>query len=216
MRIAVFDYRVTSANPVGSCHRRLLSGLCGEHDFTVFAVEFENPCPERIQWVRIPLPVRPYVLLYILFHLVAPLVYAWHCMVLKKRFDLVQIVESNLCFGDISYSHFCHRQYLARHWRDVRGHGVKAFARGLAHRAAALMEPWVYRTVDQVVVPSRGLSAELSATYPVERERIHLVANPVDIERLAPPGMAERARGASPTGPGSARKCASVRGLGSF
>ena len=119
MRIALFDYRVTATNPVGSCHLRLLQGLCRQHDFTVFAVEFENPCPERIRWVRIRLPVRPYVLLYALFHLTAPLVYAWWRVVKGARFDLVQIVESNLMFGDVSYSHFCHRLYLARHWKET-------------------------------------------------------------------------------------------------
>ena len=102
MRIAVFDYRVTSTNPVGGCHLRLLEGLCQKHDFTVFAVEFENPSPSRIRWVRIPLPVRPYILLYVLYHLFAPLVYGYRRVVRGERFDLVQIVESNLLFGDVS------------------------------------------------------------------------------------------------------------------
>jgi hypothetical protein len=48
MRIAVFDYKVVPTNPIGSCHLRMLQGLCREHEFTVFAVEFENSCPERI------------------------------------------------------------------------------------------------------------------------------------------------------------------------
>jgi hypothetical protein len=53
MRIAVFDYRVLRTNPVGSCHRALLQALCHGHDFTVFAVQFDNPCPERINRVRV-------------------------------------------------------------------------------------------------------------------------------------------------------------------
>jgi hypothetical protein len=53
MRIAVFDHRVLRTNPVGSCHRALLQVLCHGHDFTVFAVQFDNPCPERINWVRV-------------------------------------------------------------------------------------------------------------------------------------------------------------------
>ena len=43
MRIAIFDYKVIPTNPIGSCHRRLIQGLCHEHEFTVFAVEFDNP-----------------------------------------------------------------------------------------------------------------------------------------------------------------------------
>ena len=45
MRIAVFDYKVTPNNPIGGCHWREIQGLCRDHDFTVFAPVFENPCP---------------------------------------------------------------------------------------------------------------------------------------------------------------------------
>ncbi len=187
MRIAVFDYRVVSTNPVGSCHLRVLKGLCHLHEFTVFAVEFENPCPERIRWVKLPLPVRPYVLLYALYHLVAPLAYSYQRLALGARFDLVQMVESNLLFGDISYSHFCHRLYLQRHWHETRARGLRGLVRGLAHRAAAVMEPAVYRRVRHIVAPSRGLMSELAEAYPQQGTKLRLLPNPVDVERLRPP-----------------------------
>ena len=187
MRIALFDYRVIPTNPVGSCHLRMLAGLCDLHDFTVFAVEFQNPRPDRIRWVRIPLPVRPYVLLYALFHLAAPLAYLWHRFLRGAQFDLVQMVESNLSFGDISYSHFCHRWYLAEHWRETRARGLLGLSRGLAHRAAAAMEPAVYRRVRRIVAPSRGLVSELRQTYHLDGSRIRILPNAVDVERLAPP-----------------------------
>ncbi|MDR3701276.1 MAG: glycosyltransferase family 4 protein [Candidatus Sulfopaludibacter sp.] len=187
MRIAIFDYRVISTNPVGSCHLRVLKGLCELHEFTVFAVEFENPCPERIRWVKLPLPVRPYILLYALYHLLAPLAYAYQRLARGARFDLVQIVESNLLFGDISYSHFCHRLYLKRHWRETRAPGPRGLLRGLAHRAAALMEPAVYRRVRHIVAPSRGLMSELTQVYPRQKAKLRLLPNPVDTERLQPP-----------------------------
>ena len=47
MRIAIFDYKITRNNPIGSCHLAMLRALAAEHDFTVFAVEFENPFPEK-------------------------------------------------------------------------------------------------------------------------------------------------------------------------
>ncbi|HUB79584.1 MAG TPA: glycosyltransferase family 4 protein [Bryobacteraceae bacterium] len=191
MNIAVFDYRVVPTNPVGSCHLRMLSGLCDRHNFTVFAVEFQNPSPEKIRWVRIPLPLRPYVLLFALFHLAAPVAYAIQRL-RGTRFDLVQMVESNLSFGDISYAHFCHRMYLARHWRETKARGLRGFLRGLAHRAAALMEPAIYRRVRHVIAPSRGLVAELSQTYPVTQAKIRVLPNSVDVDRLQPPGPEER------------------------
>jgi glycosyltransferase involved in cell wall biosynthesis len=192
MNIAVFDYRVVPNNPVGSCHLKMLDGLCEQHHFTVFAVEFQNPRPEKIRWVRIPLPVRPYVLLYALYHLAAPIAFAFQRVVRGKRFDLVQMVESNLCFGDISYSHFCHRMYLARHWRETKARGLRGFVRGLAHRAAALMEPAVYRRVRHVVAPSRGLVNELGQTYPIIGRKIRVLPNSVDVDGLRPPGPAKR------------------------
>jgi glycosyltransferase involved in cell wall biosynthesis len=192
MRIAVFDYRVIPTNPVGSCHLRMLAGLCELHEFTVFAVEFQNPRPDRIRWVRIPLPVRPYVLLYTLYHIAAPMAFWYQRLVRGARFDLVQMVESNLSFGDISYSHFCHRRYMAQHWRETKASGPRGFVRGLAHRAAALMEPAVYRRVRHIVAPSRGLVRELSQTYPATTERIRVLPNSVDTERLEPPGASQR------------------------
>jgi glycosyltransferase involved in cell wall biosynthesis len=191
MNIAVFDYRVIPTNPVGSCHLRMLAGLCGRHNFTVFAVEFQNPSPERIRWVRIPLPVRPYVLLYALYHVAAPVAYGIQRL-RGMRFDLVQMVESNLFFGDISYSHFCHRLYLSRHWRETRARGLKGFLRGLAHRAAAMMEPAIYRRVRHVIAPSQGLVGELGQTYPVTKAKTRVLPNSVDVDRLQPPGPTER------------------------
>jgi glycosyltransferase involved in cell wall biosynthesis len=191
MRIALFDYRVIATNPVGSCHLRMLAGLCDTHDFTVYAVEFHNPRPERIRWVRIPLPVRPYLLLYALYHVAAPLAYAFQRM-RGARYDLVQMVESNLSFGDLSYSHFCHRMYLARHWRETKARGLRGVLRGLAHRAAAIMEPATYRRVRHIVAPSRGLVGELTQTYPAATSKIHVLPNSVDVDRMAPPPYWER------------------------
>jgi glycosyltransferase involved in cell wall biosynthesis len=192
MRIAIFDYRIVPTNPVGSCHLRMLKGLCDRHDFTVFSVEFDNPRPDRIRWVRIPLPVRPYVLLYALFHLAAPIACAWHCLTRRARFDLVQMVESNLLFGDIAYSHFCHRRYLRLHWRETRASGLRGFVRGAAHRAAGLIEPLVYRRVSRIVTTSHGLKAELADEYPGQEQKFHVLANPVDVEALEPPDPTER------------------------
>lgn len=187
MRIALFDYRVTSTNPVGGCHLRMLTGLCQLHEFTVYAVEFENPCPERIQWVRLRLPLRPYVLLYVLYHIMAPLAYLYQRVVRGQKYDLVQMVESNLLFGDISYSHFCHRLYLSRHWSETKAGGARGMLRGMAHRAAAMMEPAVYHRVRRIVAPSRGLMGELTEAYPREETKLSLLPNPVDLDKLQPP-----------------------------
>jgi glycosyltransferase involved in cell wall biosynthesis len=203
MRLSVMDYKVVSSNPIGSCHRRLLAGLYREYEFTVFAVEFENPCPERIRFVRVPVPTRPLALLFVAYHLVAPIVYWLHRLRTGARFDLVQMVESNLSFGRVSYVHFCHRAYLQRHWKAVGARGLRGWLRWLDHWLHALMEPWVYRRVKHLVVPSQGLKRELEETYPFVQGKVAAIPNPVDLERMRPPeGFARedfrRAHGVGP------------------
>jgi glycosyltransferase involved in cell wall biosynthesis len=192
MRIAVFDYKVVPTNPIGSCHLRMLQGLCREHEFTVFAVEFENPCPERIRFVRVPVPTRPLALLFVAYHLAAPLAYLWYRLRTGAHFDLVQMVESNLSFGDVSYAHFCHLAYLRRHWRNAGAKGLRGWLRWLDHWLHALVEPWTYRRVRRIVVPSQGLKRELEETYPFTRGKITVIHNPVDVERMRPPADFDR------------------------
>jgi glycosyltransferase involved in cell wall biosynthesis len=183
-KIAIFDYKVVRGNPIGGCHLRMLEALCREHDFTVFAAEFDNPCPERIRFVRIPAPTRPLALLFVSFHALAALRYWLHRLTGRARFDLVQTVESNGSFGDVTYSQFCHRAYLKHHWKSTRPTGLRGVFRWLDHRLHALLEPWVYRRVKRVVVASHGLARELAAEYPFVRGKITVISNPVDLARM--------------------------------
>lgn len=187
MKIAIFDYSVTGRNAIGKCHLSILAALCHEHDFTVFSVAFENPCPERIRWVRVPAVQRPLALLFLTFHFLAPLRYWWYRIHHRARFDLVQIVESNLLFGDIAYSHFCHRAFLKYHWRVIEATGIRGFFRWLDHRLHAAVEPWTYRRASQIVVPSRGLARELAQEYPFASSKIAVLPNPVDVDRMSRP-----------------------------
>lgn len=187
MKIALFDYRVTSGNAIGKCNLNILSALCREYDFTVFSVAFENPCPERIRWVRIPSPQRPLALLFLTFHLLAPLCYWWHRIWHRTRYDIIQMVESNLLFGDIVYSHFCHRAYLRNHWRATGASGIRGFFRWLDHWLHAAVEPWTYRRARQIVVPSLGLARELTREYSCASSKIVVVPNPVDVDRMSRP-----------------------------
>lgn len=192
MRIAVVDYQLVPTNPIGGCHRTMVAGLCDEHDITVFAVRFDNPRPDRIRWVRVPVPTRPLALLFVAFHLVAPLCVAWQRLRHRQRYDLVQMVESNLSFGDVSYAQFCHRGFLRRGGTGVRARGLRPALRWLDHRLHALVEPWVYRRVRTVVVPSQGLQRELAAEHPATRGKTVVIGNPVDVARMRRPASFPR------------------------
>lgn len=193
MRVAIFDYRIIPTNPIGGCHLRMLRSLCADHEFTVFAVEFANPCPERIRFVRIPAPRRPLALLFVAFHLLAPVYYWAHRIRRRVTFDLIQSVESNCSLGDVSYAHFCHRAFLKGHWRAVGGRGLRGRFRWLDHWLHALYEQAAFRRVDRIIVPSGGLARELSTEFPWARDKIKIIPNPVDYEQLQCPIDFDRA-----------------------
>jgi glycosyltransferase involved in cell wall biosynthesis len=188
MRIAIFDYKVIPTNPIGGCHRRMIEGLFTEHEFVVFAPQFDNPAPDQICHLRVPVPLRPLALLFLSFHLLTPLWYALHRLWRRQqRFDLIQSVESNTLLGQAIYSHFCHRRYLRQHWHHVRPAGVRGLLGYLDHRLHALLEPVVYRKARHVVVPSRGLARELEAEYPATMGKITVIPNPVDLNKMTRP-----------------------------
>lgn len=194
MRIAIIDYRVEPTNPAGGCHWRMLRGLSREHQFTVFSVVFDNPDPERIEWVQIPVPLRPLALLFVAFHLVAPWYLRLYCWRTNTRFDRVQMVESNFRFADICYAHFCHRYYLKRVRRVVGGPLLHSIFRRLDHWLHASAEKTIFHRVPQFIVPSAGLKREIEREYPVTIGRIHVIHNPLELEAYDPPGDGERGR----------------------
>jgi glycosyltransferase involved in cell wall biosynthesis len=187
MKIAFFDYVVTRDNAIGKCGLTLLSALCHEHEFTVFAVHFENPCPEKIRWIRVPAPTRPLALLFLVFHITAPLCYLLHRARHGARFDSVQFIESNLSFGKICYPHFCHRAFLQRHWSATSAKGLRGFVRWLDHWLHAKFEPIAFRRAAWIVAPSQGLARELAATYPQIGSKLRVIANPVDLQGFDAP-----------------------------
>jgi glycosyltransferase involved in cell wall biosynthesis len=190
MRIAVFDYKIIAANPSGGCHLTLLRSLAREHEFTVFSVEFENPDPASITWVRVPSPKRPLVLLFISFHLLAPCAYLWHRLRTRKRFDLVQSVESNLSFGGLVYSHFSHITYLRYHHPSRRG--LRGLLRWLDHLLHAFVERLRYPSVEFIVTPSSGLGEELQRDLHVPEKKIKVIPNPIAIKRIERPQTFDR------------------------
>jgi glycosyltransferase involved in cell wall biosynthesis len=184
LRIAIFDYKIIPNNPIGSCHLTMLRALAEEHAFTVFAVEFENPHPDKIRFVRVPSPTRPLALLFVVYHLMAPLCYLLYRLRGGPRFDVIQAVESNLSFGDIFYSHFCHGGYLKQHWKRSGARGLRGWFRWLDHTLHGWMESFVYPRAGTVVVPSRGLARELTTAFPYLESKVTILPNPINVSRL--------------------------------
>lgn len=190
MKIAIFDYRVVAGNPAGGCHLALLRALASEHEFTVFSVQFENPKSSLIEWVRVPAPTRPLALLFVSFHVLAPIVYLWHRLRTGKRFDIVQSIESNLGFGDLVYSHFSHRTYLRSGPPSQRS--LRGLLRWIDHRLHAFVEGLRYPAARLLIVPSPGLAEELQRDFGVAAERVQVISNPIAPQRMERPADFDR------------------------
>lgn len=187
MRIAVFDRRVTANNPAGSCTLRLVAGLCHRHDFTIFAAEFENPCPDRIEWVRIPVFRRPMVVQNVMFMLFSNLAYHIRRLYHRNKFDIVQAVDNSIWFGDVVHQHFGYRHYLATHWPHNRPTGLRRLFTRLSLAFNVALEPWIYQRAGWIVTPSEGLRRELMAYYGDREDKTLCIYNPIDVERFRAP-----------------------------
>lgn len=197
MRIAICDFKTTPTNPIGRCHIQMMQALCEEHEFVVFAPEFENPRPDRIRWVRVPTPLRPLALQFVVYFVLAPLALWWDRLRTGRRFDAVVSVESNIPRADVVHAHFCHRAFI-RGDRDWSGPRLQSWARRIDHHLRSLTEPFTYGTCRSVVVCSDGLRRELEETFPWLAGRVTVIANPLFLDRLVKPAghdaTADRAR----------------------
>ena len=192
MRIAIFDHDMSAANAVGGCHLQIAQGLAAEHEFVVFAPSMEPSTIPRVRWVKVPVLRRPAVALFLSFHVMAMLIYWMDRVRTGKHFDLIQIVETNLVFGNLSYAHFCHRAYLQKQGRELLGGGIRAKLRWLDHVFRSALEPLTYRRVRSIVVPSRGAAEELNRWFPVSKGKTRVIPNPLDLDRLSPPEDLDR------------------------
>ncbi|MCA9881984.1 MAG: glycosyltransferase family 4 protein [Anaerolineae bacterium] len=193
MQIAIFDYLVKPTYAIGNCDRHIVAGLCDEHDFTVFAVEFDNPRPDRIEFVRIPAILRPLFALFVTYHILAPIILWLHKRRTGKTYDVVQSIESNSLLGTLVYSQFCHTAYLKHHWQQNKAGGLRGIARWLDYNLHSLFEPVVYRKARTIVTPSQGLANELKREFDsIVGGKITVIPSPIDFDKMQQPDDFDR------------------------
>lgn len=192
--IAVMDLSVTRNSPAGSCVLAEVMGLADEYDFTVFSDAFDNARPDRVQWVRTPLPRKPGVLRYVLFHLSAPAALRRHTRARGGPPGLIQATQGQYVGADICYAHFCHRAYLRDGWKSQTTTGWLRWLRWLGYRYNAIFEARAFRRARAVITPSKGLASEIEATYPFLKGRVHSNPNPVDVAAFSRPTDFDRHR----------------------
>ena len=84
MKIAVFDPIVTASSPSGSCHKTILEGLSGEHQFCVFNAKTDVRPDANVDIVHVPMIARPLILSFVSYMCTAPVIFRLERM--AKRF----------------------------------------------------------------------------------------------------------------------------------
>lgn len=190
--IAVMDLSVTRNSPAGSCVLAEVMGLADDYEITVFSDAFDNERPDRVRWVRIPLPKKPGILRYVVFHLLAPRALRRHIKERGQAPRLIQATQGQHVGADICYAHFCHRAYLRDRWQSQNATGWLRLLRWLGYQYNAFFEARAFRLAREVVTPSRGLADEIESTYPFLRGRVFSNPNPVDVAAFARPAAFDR------------------------
>jgi glycosyltransferase involved in cell wall biosynthesis len=191
--IALFYYTIVDDNAIGRCNRIILENLCEKYDFTVFAVTFDNPRPDRIHWVRVRCVQRPMFLFYCLFRIAAWIACIGRVVATRRLFDLIVASDGCIEGARLAHVHFCNRFYCKAFLRFRDMFTARGFASAVDHFFRAVWEGQLYRRVEQIVVPSEGLRQELIDVYKVRPEKVSVIANPVDLAKYAPRPL-ERAR----------------------
>ncbi len=185
-RIAIFDLSITADSPAGSCILQLVTHLSDHYQFIIFADRFENPHPDLIHWVRVPLPKRPILLRYLVFYGLAPIFYRRFVKQAGYQPDLTIATEGQFPQADICYAHFCHRAYLRQ--EKLTKLTLRSVFRIINRRFNAYAEGQAFARATTIVAPSSGLAQEIAETYGVFlKEKLKTIPNPVDTDRFARP-----------------------------
>ena len=171
----------------------LVTGLLDRgHEVTVVAGACALGERQRLRWVRVPGPRRPFSLWYAWFFLLGSLV-AW------RRRDGILHTTGAVVFNraDVSTVHFCHRAFHSRRpptraRNRSAAYLLNAWASGLMSRAA---ERLCYRprATRRLVAVSQGVAGELREHFPSMAGRVEVIPNGVDHSAFAPDAH-ERAR----------------------
>ncbi len=162
--------------------RRLL-----EHgaELTVIARRCELPASERLRWVRVPGPARPFTLAYIWFFLLGTIATAFYGRGFRQSAGA--IVSNRM---DAAIIHFSHLGYSNRPTAEQRSHDsflhkLNAYLSSVLSRLA---ERLCYRPsrVGTLVALSAGAARELRACFPRMASRVTVIPNGVDLDRFRP------------------------------
>jgi glycosyltransferase involved in cell wall biosynthesis len=166
---------------------KLVEGLLGAgHRVTVVARTCVVPRHERLRWVHVPGPARPFAIAYPWFFAIGSL------LTRLRRGDVLHTTGA-IVFNraDVSTVHLCHHA-VAEH-RDLKRirRATRAYRLNnlIAQRMSRLAERFVYQPsrTRELVAVSEGVRREIDRYFPDMAGRIEVIPNGVDTEHFRPP-----------------------------
>jgi UDP-glucose:(heptosyl)LPS alpha-1,3-glucosyltransferase len=188
LRIAVVYPQVRREVPCGKALLRLIEDLADSHSVTVYAISVEPALLEKVTCIRLRCPSRPYLLSYVLFHVLATVVYAYRRIVLRARNDVIQSVDSHCVFANVVTVHYCNAERIRLMREGVfRSQGSRARRAydWIVHRLSMVMEHCVYRFPPrkELICISAGLAENLVEHHKLTRTP-HVIPNSSDPPRV--------------------------------
>jgi glycosyltransferase involved in cell wall biosynthesis len=174
---------------IGGMERQLevlITGLLNAGaQVTIISRTCELPPHERMRWLRVPGPTRPFVLAFPWFFLAASAV------LLFRGSGLVHSTGSLIATRvDLTTVHFCHlgARRTGRIIRRRRSNLVYTLNALLAPLISELTERWCYRPgkTGRLVAVSDGVVRELRSCYPKLQDEVEMIPNGVDLEEYQP------------------------------
>lgn len=186
LRVTIVAHDVGGVGGMETVLGRLVEGLLARgHRVTVVARSCRLDPHERLRFVRVPGPARPFTLAYPWFFIAGSLLARLH------RGEIVHTTGAIvLARADVCTVHLCH------HAIADRSAGTRASRTGVLYRLNAALAARMSRLAERVVYrPSRtrvltavstGTQRELRAHFPAMAARIVVVPNGVDVTHFAP------------------------------
>ena len=155
------------------------------HELTVIARRCELPPSDRLRWIRVRGPRRPFLFSYPWFFLVGTIATAIYGRGFRQTCGAIILNKV-----DAVTIHCCHQGYSKVPATETRGrasvlHTVSAYL-------SSLISVWAERLcfrpsrVKTLIAVSAGMADELRRCFPRMRSRITIIPNGVDLEEFVP------------------------------
>jgi UDP-glucose:(heptosyl)LPS alpha-1,3-glucosyltransferase len=174
MRISYFLPKCTTDNSHGRYVIELSTRLSTEHQVTVYAGAFWSSLTPSVQRRFLTVPNRPAL---------ARLAMLWATSLLRGKRELADIVHvqgADAPIGNVVTAHYC----CAVQW----GSGERGIARRLNDKIGAIAERYSLSkpSTRRVIAVSQQVKADIEREYGVDRRRISVIPNGVDLQAFNP------------------------------